>query len=88
MSAVIVKRIRESLLNCREDAEDEEERLQKSCKAFRKHLQHLNNRAADEMAEDIRHALHNIVANVRYHHIEEHGPHLEEVTVKNPLVPK
>ncbi|XP_038048621.1 glycogen debranching enzyme-like [Patiria miniata] len=82
----------EKALQCfniqRKDAEDEEDRLQKSCDAFKKHLLYWNNRAANEMSEDIRHALHNVCANVRYHRVDEHGPRCEKVTKNDPLVPK
>lgn len=70
----------------RELAADEEERIEKCSSAFRHHLVELNHHAHLAMNEDLRHAVNNVIANVRYHHIEHHGPRLKEVTEKNPLV--
>lgn len=70
----------------RELAEDEEERLEKCCSAFKHHLEELNHHAHLAMNEDLKHAVNNMVANVRYYHLEQHGPRLKEVTKENPLV--
>lgn len=70
----------------REFAEDEEERINKCCSAFKHHLVELNHHAHLAMNEDLRHAVDNLIANVRYHHIEDHGPRLTKVTEENPLV--
>ncbi|XP_071799399.1 glycogen debranching enzyme-like [Asterias amurensis] len=82
----------EKALQCfnveREEAKDEEEQLDMSCKAFAEHLRNLNSRAADKMADDIHNALNNVTANVRYHHVEENGPRFKKISQKNPLVPK
>ena len=70
----------------REFAEDEDERIAKCCSAFKHHLVDLNHHAHLAMNEDLRHAVNNMIANVQYHHVEDHGPRLTEVTEKNPLV--
>ncbi|XP_071505921.1 glycogen debranching enzyme-like [Diadema antillarum] len=72
----------------RPGAPDQESRIEQCCEELRGHLQRLNSHMAHEMEEDLRHAVNNLVSNVRYHYLEEGGPRLREVTGEHPLVKK
>ena len=75
-------------ISYRSDCKNEAERLERCCHDFKAHLQELNKAAAEVMFEDLRNAVNNIVANLRYFHVEHHGPRIEEVSKKNPIVHK
>ncbi|XP_046960879.1 glycogen debranching enzyme [Vanessa cardui] len=72
----------------RSDCYDEESRLKRSCEELRRRLEQLNEAAADCMRDHLCAALDNCVAGMRYFRLQSDGPKIEEVSAKNPLVPR
>ncbi|XP_047985833.1 glycogen debranching enzyme [Leguminivora glycinivorella] len=72
----------------RADCYDEEARLKKCCEELRRRLEELNAAAREELQGHLRAALDNCVAGMRYFRLQADGPKIEEVSEKNPLVPR
>ncbi|XP_063621048.1 glycogen debranching enzyme [Cydia splendana] len=72
----------------RADCYDEEARLKKCCEELRRTLEQLNAAAREEVEGHLRAALDNCVAGMRYFRLQADGPKIEEVSEKNPLVPR
>ncbi|XP_059049795.1 glycogen debranching enzyme [Achroia grisella] len=72
----------------RTDCYDEEARLRRSCDELRRRLEELNAAAADELRGHLRAAIDNCVATMQYFRLQSDGPKIEEVSEKNPLVPR
>ncbi|KAI8428402.1 hypothetical protein MSG28_007227 [Choristoneura fumiferana] len=70
------------------DCYDEETRLKRCCDHLRRRLEHLNAAARDDLDGHLRAAVDNCVAGMRYFRLQEDGPKIEEVSEKNPLVPR
>ncbi|XP_053603151.1 glycogen debranching enzyme isoform X2 [Plodia interpunctella] len=72
----------------RNDCYDEESRLKKCCEELKRKLEQLNDAAAEELGEHLRAAIDNCVAGMRYFRLQSDGPKIEEISEKNPLVPR
>ncbi|XP_063361631.1 glycogen debranching enzyme [Cydia amplana] len=72
----------------RADCYDEEARLKKCCEELRRKLEQLNASARDEVEGHLRSAVDNCIAGMRYFRLQADGPKIEEVSEKNPLVPR
>lgn len=70
----------------RSDCFDEETRLKKCGEEFRNKLDQLNKIAHDEIMHHLNAAVDNCVAGMRYFRVQQDGPKIKEVSVKNPLV--
>ncbi|XP_063531956.1 glycogen debranching enzyme-like [Cydia strobilella] len=70
------------------DCYDEETRLKKCCEELRKKLEQLNSSAREEVDGHLRSAIDNCIAGMRYFRLQADGPKIEEVSDKNPLVPR
>lgn len=75
---------------CREGShiENEELRVHYCCEAFKKKLDALNERAMSIIHGHLSQAVHNVLAGMRYDRIQADGPHILDVSAKNPLVPQ
>ncbi|XP_072940329.1 glycogen debranching enzyme isoform X2 [Epargyreus clarus] len=72
----------------RSECYDEEARLKRCCEELRRKLDALNEAAADAVRDQLRAALDNCVAGMRYHRLQADGPRVAEVSAKHPLVPR
>ncbi|XP_026729867.1 glycogen debranching enzyme [Trichoplusia ni] len=72
----------------RAECYDEETRLKKCCEEMKRKLEQLNEAAAETLREHLRSAVDNVIAGMRYFRLQSDGPKIEEVSAKNPLVPR
>ncbi|KAJ0180195.1 hypothetical protein K1T71_004786 [Dendrolimus kikuchii] len=72
----------------RGDCYEEETRLRRCCDELRRHLEQLNEAAAEAVREHLRAAVDNVVAGMRYFRLSSEGPRVEEVSAKHPLAPR
>lgn len=72
----------------RSECYDEESRLKKCCEELKLNLEQLNEAAAEQVRGHLRAAVDNVVAGMRYYRLQSDGPKIEEVSAKNPLVPR
>lgn len=70
------------------DCFDEDTRLKRCSEEFKKRLEQLNKIAYDEIHSHLIAAVDNCIASMRYFRVQDDGPHIKEVSVKNPLVPR
>jgi hypothetical protein len=76
------------LFDFRSDCFDEDTRLRRCTEDFKAHLERLNQAKYDEIQGHLHAAVENCLAGMRYFRIQQDGPHIREVSVKNPLVPR
>jgi glycogen debranching enzyme len=72
----------------REDCSEDDTRLRRCGEAFKSRLEELNLAMFDEIQNHLQTAVENCIAGIRYFRVQHDGPHIKEVSVKNPLVPR
>ncbi|XP_061377922.1 glycogen debranching enzyme [Danaus plexippus] len=72
----------------RADCYDEDARVKRCCEEFRVKLEQLNEAAIHTVNDHLRAAVQNCVAGMSYFRLQSDGPKIEEVSEKNPLVPR
>ncbi|KAJ9590614.1 hypothetical protein L9F63_016384, partial [Diploptera punctata] len=76
------------ICNFRSDCFDEDTRLRRCTEVFKARLEELNQQKYDEIQNHLHAAVENCLAGMRYFRIQHDGPHISDVSVKNPLVPR
>ncbi|KAF5292269.1 hypothetical protein FQR65_LT11232 [Abscondita terminalis] len=69
----------------RSDTFDEDSRLKRCGEEFKKKLDELNQQAIDQMNENLNVAVENTIAGIRYYRVQNDGPKVKEISIKNPL---
>ncbi|XP_022256947.1 glycogen debranching enzyme-like, partial [Limulus polyphemus] len=72
----------------RNDAVSEQDRINKCCEAFGHKLEEMNQNIMREVRIHLTAAIENVLAGVRYQHLQPDGPKIKLVSKKHPLVPK
>ncbi|XP_069703236.1 glycogen debranching enzyme isoform X2 [Periplaneta americana] len=72
----------------RSDCFEEDTRLRRCGEAFKACLEELNRAKFDEIQNHLLAAVENCIAGMRYFRTQHDGPHIKEVSAKNPLVPR
>lgn len=72
----------------RGDCFDEDSRLRRCGEDFKQHIEGLNNIQKEALYNHLNSAIENCIAGMRYFRIQDDGPHIREVSVRNPLVPR
>ncbi|XP_026277583.1 glycogen debranching enzyme isoform X2 [Frankliniella occidentalis] len=72
----------------RGDCYDEETRLRRCGEDFKQHIEGLNNIQKEALNNHLNSAIENCIAGMRYFRVQDNGPHIREVSVQNPLVPR
>jgi hypothetical protein len=77
-----------SLYLSRDDCFEDDTRLRQCGENFKSHLEELNKEMFDEIQNHLLAAVENCIAGMRYFRVQHDGPHIKEVSAKNPLVPR
>ncbi|PSN51057.1 hypothetical protein C0J52_01523 [Blattella germanica] len=72
----------------RSDCFDDDARLRRCTEGFKQHIEQLNQDKFNEVQDHLHNAVENCVAGMRYFRVQHDGPHIKEVSIKNPLVPR
>jgi glycogen debranching enzyme len=72
----------------RDDCFEDESRLHRCGERFKSHLEELNKEMFDEIQNHLLAAVENCIAGMRYFRVQHDGPHIKEVSAKNPLTPR
>ncbi|GJQ87827.1 hypothetical protein Trydic_g18672 [Trypoxylus dichotomus] len=70
----------------RHDCFDEETRLKKCGEDFKNKLEELNQIATNKLQSHLDAAIDNSMAGIRYFRVQQDGPRIKEVSLKNPIV--
>jgi len=77
-----------SLYLSRDDCLEDDIRLHHCGENFKSHLEELNKEMFDEIQNHLLAAVENCIAGMRYFRVQHDGPHVKEVSAKDPLVPR
>lgn len=72
----------------RNDCFDEDTRLRRCTEDFKSCLEQLNSIVDSTIQQHLQAAVDNTLANIRYFRLDSNGPHIKDVSLKNPLVPR
>ncbi|XP_051162472.1 glycogen debranching enzyme [Leptopilina boulardi] len=89
LKATIDKSLALRLYNTyRVDCFDEDTRLKRCAEDLRKKLQELNDAILNEVQNNLNAAVENTIAGIRYFRVQSDGPRIQEISERNPLVPR
>ncbi|KRT82522.1 hypothetical protein AMK59_4835 [Oryctes borbonicus] len=70
----------------RQDCFDEESRLKRCSEDFKNKLEELNQIVTNKLQNHLDAAVDNLMAGIRYFRVQQDGPRIKEVSLKNPIV--